>query len=148
MLTDDELVQGFEAGSLTAFPHAQHVRLTIIYLGRHGRDETLRKMCDGLLRFANAKGHPEIFHVTMTRAWIKLIEAARRAHPGIRDPGALVAACPRLLDQDALLRFYTPERLNSDEARQRWLPPDRTSSIGIDVQGSSAERPTSEIERI
>jgi hypothetical protein len=139
MLTDDELVEGFEAGSLTAFPHPQHVRLTIIYLARHGRDETLRKLCDGLLRFATAKGHPEKFHVTITRAWIKLIEAARRAHPGIKDPGALVAACPQLLDENALLRFYSPERLNSNEARLRWLPPDRASPIGIDVQANSPE---------
>jgi hypothetical protein len=139
MLTDDELVQGFEAGSLTALPHAQHVRVAIIYLARHGRDETLRKMCDGLLRFAAAKGHPEKFHVTVTRAWIKLIESARRAHPGIDDPGALVTACPQLLDQNALLRFYTPERLNSVEARQRWLPPDRVSPIGVDIQTNSPE---------
>jgi hypothetical protein len=142
MLTDDELVQGFEAGSLTAFPHAQHVRLTIIYLARHGRDETLRRMCDGLLRFATVKGDPEKFHVTVTRAWIKLIESARRAHPGIHDPGALVAACPQLLDQNALLRFYSPERLNSGEARLRWLPPDLLSPIGIHLQTNSPADPT------
>jgi hypothetical protein len=144
MLTDDQLVQGFEAGTLTAFPHAEHVRLTIVYLARHGRDETLRRMCDGLLRFATAKGHPEKFHVTLTLAWVELIEAARRANPGIHDPDALVAAYPQLLDQTALLRFYTPERLNSGEARERWLPPDRASSIGLDVQANSP----SETERI
>ena len=143
MLTDDELVQGFEAGSLAAFPHAQHVRLTIIYLARHGRDEALRRMCDGLLRFATVKGDPEKFHVTVTRAWIKLIESARRAHPGIQDPGALVAACPQLLDQNALLRFYSPERLNSGEARLRWLPPDLLSPIGIHVQTNSPADPAS-----
>jgi hypothetical protein len=141
MLTDDELVQGFEAGSLAAFPHAQHVRLTIIYLMRHGRDETLRKMCDGLLRLATGKGHPEKFHVTITRAWIKLIESACRAHPGIHDARALVDACPQLLDQNALLRFYSTERLNSGEARLRWLPPDRLSPIGIHVQANSPADP-------
>jgi hypothetical protein len=140
-MTDDELVQEFEAGSLAAFPHAQHVRLTIIYLTRHGRDETLRKMCDGLLRFATVKGDPEKFHVTITRAWIKLIESARRAHPALHDPGALVAACPQLLDQNALLRFYSPERLNSGEARLRWLPPDRLSPIDIHVQINSRADP-------
>ena len=148
MLTDDELVQGFEAGSLAAFPHAQHVRLTIIYLARHGRDETLAKMCDGLLRFAAVKGDPEKFHVTITRAWIKLIESARRAHPGIHDPDALVAACPQLLDQNALLRFYSPERLNSGEARLRWLPPDRLSPISIQVEANSPADPSRETERI
>jgi hypothetical protein len=128
MLTDDELTRGFEAGSLADFPHASHVRLTLLYLTRYGRDETVRRLMDGLLRFATAKGHPEKFHVTMTRAWIELIESARHAHPGT-EPAALLAARPELLDRDALLRFYSPERLNSAEARQRWLPPDRQDIV-------------------
>ena len=41
-MTDDELIKGFEAASLPAFPHADHVRLTIVYLARHGREETRR----------------------------------------------------------------------------------------------------------
>jgi hypothetical protein len=137
MLTEDELVAGFEAGSLAEFPHEQHVRLTIVYLCRHGRAETLRKLSDGLLRFATAKGHPEKFHVTMTRAWIDFIDAARRAHPGVEDPAGLVAACPELLDRDALLRFYSRDRLGSAEARERWVPPDLTSSIGVDPESKS-----------
>ncbi len=136
MLTDDELVEGFEAGSLADFPHEQHVRLTIIYLARHGRAETLRKLSDGLLRFATAKGHPEKFHVTMTRAWIDLIDAARRAHPGVEDPARLVEACPALLDRDALLRFYSRDRLGSAEARERWMPPDLAPAIGVDPESS------------
>lgn len=133
MLTEDELVRGFEEGTLSAFPHAEHVRLTIVYLTRHDRDETIRKMYDGLLRFATAKGQPGKFHVTMTRAWIDLVDSARRAHPRIDSPGALVAQCPQLLDRDALLRFYSPELLHSADARERWVAPDRTSAIGIDA---------------
>lgn len=133
-MTDEELVGGFEAGSLADFPHEQHVRLTIIYLCRHGHAETLRKLSDGLLRFATAKGHPEKFHVTMTRAWIDLIDAARCAHPGVDDPAGLVGACPQLLDRDALLRFYSRDRLESAEARERWMPPDLTSSICVDPE--------------
>jgi hypothetical protein len=136
MLTDDELVRGFEAGTLSAFPHAEHVRLTIVYLIRHGREETRRKMLDGLARFATAKGQPEKFHVTMTHAWIDLIDAARRAHPDAPDAAALVGACPQLSDRDALLRFYSPERLNSAEARERWVPPDRVSHIDVDPQST------------
>lgn len=131
MLTDDELMRGFEAGSLADFPHASHVRLTLLYLQRHGRDETRRRLLEGLLHFAAAKGHPEKFHVTMTRAWIDLIDSARHAHPGL-EPAALVAACPELLDRDALLRFYSPERLNSAEAREQWIRPDRGAiAIGL-----------------
>jgi hypothetical protein len=132
MLTDDELVAGFESATLEAFPHADHVRLTIVYLTRLGRDETLRRMYEGLLRFATAKGKPEKFHVTMTRAWVDLIESARRAHPSIETPAALAARCPELLDRDALLRFYSPERLHSPEAQAGWLPPDRAREVSVD----------------
>ena len=124
MLTDDELVHGFENASLEDFPHASHVRVALVYLTRHGRDEALRRLMEGIFRFAAAKGQPGKFHVTLTRAWLELIEAAREAHPDL-EPAALVEACPDLLDRNALLRFYTPERLQSDEARTRWLPPDR-----------------------
>src|SRR3954464_13354857 len=129
MLTDDELIGGFEAITLPSFPHADHVRLTILYLARHGRAETERKLFDGLRRFAAAKGVPQKFHVTMTLAWLDLVEAARRRHPDADTPAALVAACPELLDHDALLRFYAPERLMSDDARQRWVAPDRAVRI-------------------
>src|SRR5262245_64316630 len=128
-MTDDELIQGFEAASLPSFAHADHVRLTIRYLARHGREETERRLFDGLRRFAVAKGVPEKFHVTMTIAWLDLVEDARRRHPDAVDPAALVAAVPELLNRDALLRFYTSERLMSDDARRQWIPPDRTVRI-------------------
>jgi hypothetical protein len=136
MLTDDELVHGFETGSLAAFHHADHVQLTAVYLARHGRDETLQRLAEGLLRLATLDGHPEKFHVTMTRAWVELIDAARAKHPDARDAAALVAACPLLLDRDALLRFYSAERLHSDTARAQWVAPDRTGSIGPDAEES------------
>ncbi|MFL6279613.1 MAG: hypothetical protein ACJ731_05845 [Vicinamibacterales bacterium] len=129
MLTDDELIEGFEATTLPSFPHAEHVRLTILYLARHGREETERKLFAGLRRFAAAKGVPQKFHVTMTIAWLDLVDAARRRHPEADDPAALVSLCPELLDRDALLRFYTSDRLMSDAARERWVAPDRAGRI-------------------
>ena len=123
MQSDDELVRGFEAANLAAFPHADHVRLTTIYLRRHGRDETRRFLMEGLRRFATAKGVPEKFHVTITRAWMELVAEAIEHHAAA-DVDALLTACPLLADKDALLTFYSRERLLSDEARQRWVPPD------------------------
>jgi hypothetical protein len=125
MLPDDEFVRQFEDGTLAEFPHASHVRLTIIYLMRYGRDDALDRVASGIQRFAGIKGAPEKFHVTMTRAWVDLIESARLAHPEIRDPAALVAACPLLLDSRALLHFYARDRLESPAAKGGWIPPDR-----------------------
>lgn len=148
MLTDDELIAGFEAAALPSFPHADHVRLTILYLTRYGRDETQKKLFEGLRRFAAAKGVPEKFHVTMTIAWLDLVDDARRRHPAARDPSGVVTACPELLDRDALLRFYSPERLASDEARQRWVPPDRAARIEATQQSNVSPDGLSETERI
>jgi hypothetical protein len=125
MLTDDELVTGFETATLESFPHADHVRLTIIYLNRFGRDGTERKLSEGLRRFAAGKGVPGKFHITLTMAWIEIVAAARAQHPDLTDPAALVAACPELLDRDLMLRFYTAERLSSAEARGAFISPDR-----------------------
>lgn len=127
MLSDDDLIAGFEAASLTEFHHADHVRLTILYLARHGRNEALRRLTAGIRRLAAADGHPEKFHVTMTRAWLELIEAARATHPKASSPEALVVACPELLDRQALRRWYSRERLESERARTEWMPPDLAS---------------------
>jgi len=123
-LSDDEFVRRFEAGTLDEFPHADHVRLTVIYLARHGRDNALERVAAGIRKFAAIKGAPGKFHVTITRAWVDLIESARIAHPGARDAAALTAACPLLLDSGALLRFYSRERLESAEAKGTWVAPD------------------------
>jgi hypothetical protein len=148
MLTDDELIAGFEAASLPSFPHADHVRLTILYLTRYGRDETQKKLFEGLRRFAAAKGVPDKFHITMTIAWLDLVDDARRRHPDASDPLALVTACPELLNRDALLRFYSPDRLLSDDARQRWVPPDRAARIEATEQSNPAAGGLPETERI
>jgi hypothetical protein len=147
-MTDDELIDGFEGASLPAFPHADHVRLTILYLARHGRQETERRLFDGLRRFAAAKGVPEKFHVTMTIAWLDLVEDARQRNPQAADPGSLLTACPELLDRDALLRFYTRERLMSDDARQRWVAPDLASPIAVSQQSKPSTVGLTETERI
>jgi hypothetical protein len=128
MLNDDDFVSGFEAGTLEQFHHSDHVRLTILYLERYDRDQALRRLSAGLIRFATSKGHPEKFHVTLTRAWLDLIESARAAHPGAR-AADLVRACPQLLDKDALTPFYSREVLASERARIGWVPPDRTPLI-------------------
>ena len=123
IFTEEELVHGFESGTLGEFPHASHVRLTLVYLRRHGRDDALRRMTDGLQKFVALKGVPEKFHITLTRAWLDLLDSARLAHPEA-NPEILVQICPELLNKDALLRFYSRELLASDAARTGWLPPD------------------------
>jgi hypothetical protein len=57
-------------------------------------------------------------------------------------------ACPELLNRDALLRFYTAERLLSDEARQQWVAPDRGVRIEATNQSNPSADGLAETERI
>lgn len=100
----DTLVRTFEEGTLPAssFHHADHVRLTCAYLDRYGPAEALRRLADGLRRFAARAGKPEKFDAALTRAWLDAIAAARRAHPAAETFEALVALRPDLLDRSSV----------------------------------------------
>jgi hypothetical protein len=123
-MTDTEFVEQFERGELDTFRHADHVRLACAYLNVCTRAEALRRLEDGLLAFATAKGVPGKYHRTLTRAWLELVADARRRHAGASTGEALLAACPALADAGFIRRFYSEERLASDAAREGWIGPD------------------------
>jgi hypothetical protein len=119
------LREQFETRTLhnDAFRHREHVRLTWIYLTLEHADRVEARLCQSLLELATSHGVAQRFHHTLTVVWVRIIESERCLHPD--SPfDALVADCPRLLDKDAPLAYYSRERLYSDEARQRWIEPD------------------------
>jgi hypothetical protein len=75
-MTDDELIAGFEAGTIPhgAFGHAEHVRLAWLYLGRHGRAGAEQRLLAGLRAFAAAAGKPDKFNAPLTLAWVARID--------------------------------------------------------------------------
>ena len=58
--------------------------------------------------------------------------------------GELLRQCG---DKNYLLRFYSKERLFSDEARHRWVPPDLTA-IGESELMRGSHRTVPELRRI
>jgi hypothetical protein len=122
-LSDEDFLAAFEAGTLEAFHHRDHVRMTWLYLRAHEDGAAEGKVTDGIRRFAAAKGAAQMFHVTLTRAWLRLVAAARRETPsGTFDDFA--RAHGDLLDKDRIYRHYRRERILSAEARASWLDPD------------------------
>lgn len=121
----DGLIDRFERADLSEFPHADHVRVAFGYLEACDEADALRRLAAGLARFAAAKGKPEKFHHTLTRAWLEIIAAARARYPAARDAETLMAACPALRDPALVRRCYSSAVLASDEARTGWVPPDR-----------------------
>ena len=83
-MTDDEMVRGFEDGSLPprTFDHRAHVRLAWIYLTRHGRAETEARLLAGLRALAARAGTPEKFDRALTLAWIAATDSRRAPDDG------------------------------------------------------------------
>lgn len=126
VLTEADLLlrSQFESHTLenAAFRHREHVRLTWIYLTGEPPAAVEARLCRALLALAASHGVAQRFHHTLTVAWVRIIESARRPHPDMPFD-ALVRACPSLLDKDAPLAYYTRDVLYSDEARARWVEP-------------------------
>jgi hypothetical protein len=125
-LNDDEFVRAFEncelAGSL--FHHADHVRLTWIYVCRFGESDATERVVAGIRRFAERNGSPKKFHFTQTCAWVRLIAAAQRGSADAKTFEKFIEAHLELLDAGALARYYSKSLLDSPGARAGWVEPD------------------------
>jgi hypothetical protein len=73
-------IAAFERGSVdpAAFPHAAHVRLGFEMLGRYDFGEAVSRFSRGLRLLANKAGKPQLYHETITVAFLAII-AERRA---------------------------------------------------------------------
>jgi hypothetical protein len=128
-LTDDEFMASFEDGSLAneSFHHADHVRMAFLYLRRYPALEALQRFSASLVRFAAAKGKPELYHETITWAYLLLIRE-RLARAGCQQTWTEFAAGNRDLlswKDNILEKYYRGETLSSDLARGTFLFPDK-----------------------
>jgi hypothetical protein len=131
-MSDDELLARFEDCTLgnEDFHHADHVRMAFLYLNRHPALEALQRFSCALRRFAHAKGKPELYHETITWAFVFLIRE-RMARTGSQQTWEeFSAANADLLNwKDGVLKKYNrDETLWSDLARRSFVFPDRAST--------------------
>jgi len=123
---DRAFATAFENGTLTDFHHADHVRLAWIYLCRDPVLEALERFVTGLRRYAESKGASDLYHETITWAYVLLI------HERLERTGWEVcwqdfaAANPDLMvwKGGLLDRLYRPETLASDLAKRVFVWPD------------------------
>jgi hypothetical protein len=125
-LTDAEFVRAFESCELArdTFHHADHVRLTWIYICQLGVEGATERVMAGIRRFAAHNGSPDKFNFTQTYAWVRLIAAAQRESLRVRTFEEFVVAHPELLDVNAVGRYYSKFVLDSPAARAGWVEPD------------------------
>ncbi len=121
----ESLLRGFEARSLdtAAFRHREHVAVAYEMLRRHDFIEAAARYGEGIRALAAKAGEPRKFNTTVTLAFMSLI-AERMATTAHADVEAFIAANPDLLSKALLERWYPPERLGSDLAREVFLMPE------------------------
>jgi hypothetical protein len=129
LMDDAELVRLFEAGEVPpdGFHHREHVRVAWWYLQRHPLPEALTRFSTALRLFAVAQNKPNLYHQTITTAYVLLInerlDATGRdlSWSDFADQNQdLLRWRPSVLD-----RYYFADTLMSDRARRIFVMPDR-----------------------
>ena len=134
-MNDEQFIAAFENCSLgnQDFHHADHVRMAFLYLCHFPILEALQRFPESLQRFATASGKPNLYHETITWAFLFLIRE-RLVLQSSRQNGEqpswpeFAAKNPDLLHRKAnlILRdFYSDERLGSELARRLFVLPNR-----------------------
>ncbi|MEO8503167.1 MAG: hypothetical protein ABI609_04640 [Acidobacteriota bacterium] len=123
-MNDEQFLAEFDACTLASgtLHHRDHVRVAWIYLERFAPLEALGRFTASLRRYAAAQGQPELYHVTITWAFLLLIEERRNtAAPG--EPWEEFAA------RNPDLLGWKPSVLRSPRARAGFVWPDRIQAL-------------------
>src|SRR5256885_11047631 len=128
-----EKLRAFEAGRVdpAKFAHREHVRLGYEMLCRHSFGEAISRFSRGLRLLATRAERPQLYHETVTVAFLALINE-RRVRNGAKNWNEFQRQNADLFDKRCLEQWYSREQLGTDLARQTFClsrllptPPDR-----------------------
>ena len=121
------LVADFQNGRAPGdFHHADHVRVAFAYVSEFSLLEAIAKFSAALKRFAAAQGKPNLYHETITWAYVLLIHD-RVARSGKSQPWDEFAEsnADLLVWRGGVLElYYSRATLDSDLARRTFLFPE------------------------
>lgn len=128
-LDDEALLTAFREHRISqrGWTHEAHVRTACIHASRHDLDEAHLLLRVGIIRLNERHGLIESgargYFETLTRAWLHLVDDARR-RTGINDSRCLLREAPELLDRTLPLRHYSQGTLSGVRARSVFVAPD------------------------
>ncbi len=126
-MTDDELIAAIDTKSLplTAFSHSQHVRLAWACLRRAPLLPAMREFRRLLVGYATHHGKPDLYHETITFAYLLLVYERMARTPHLTEWPAFAQEHPGLLcwRDGPFFRFYPSEVLQDPVARAHFVLP-------------------------
>lgn len=125
-MTNQQIVAEFEHGRAPggSFHHADHVRVAFAYLSEFAFPDAVTRFRDALTRFAVGAGKPQLYHETITLAYLALINQRRAGQQQSWDEFSRENPDLLVWKNGVLSRYYRPETLNSDLARKTFVLPD------------------------
>jgi hypothetical protein len=121
-MTDQDFIDAFVAGRLApaGFDHCAHLRAAFLLLRSRPFLEACIAMRDGLQALAGKLGKPDLYHETVTVAFMALV--AERGPEG--DWDGFIARHPELSERGLLDGWYSKALLASGAARKTFTMPD------------------------
>ena len=104
------------------FHHRDHLTVAVVYLYTFDLDAAMDRMRIALKRFAAHHQVSGLYHETLTRFWLQQVERRMNREICLRESVKTVRE--ELSDKNLPFDYYSRDRLNSQEAREKWLPPD------------------------
>jgi len=127
-VTNRSVIDDFEQGRAPGdFHHADHVRVAFAYVAEFPLLEAIARFSAALKRFALARGKPNLYHETITWAYMLLIGERVARTEGAETWGEFASRNADLLiwKGGILQRYYSKAALESELARRRFVMPDQ-----------------------
>jgi signal transduction protein with GAF and PtsI domain len=104
------------------FHHRDHLTVAVVYLYAADLETAIDRMRATLKRFAGHHHVSDLYHETLTRFWLQQVE--QRLDRGSCLQESVRQIQEQLNDKNLPFTYYSRERINSQEAKERWLLPD------------------------
>ena len=123
---DTDFLSLFETCTLpeAEWTHAAHIRVAWILLNLQSPDVAIGRVRDGILRYnTEVLNHRHKYHETVTVAFTRIVASRMRENESWDD---FALRIDDVLDPDdpILLRYYSKDRLFSENARKEFIEPD------------------------
>jgi hypothetical protein len=110
------------------FHHRDHLAVAAVYLYTDGFEGAADRMRATLKRFAAHHGVSGLYHETLTRFWLQQVEMRLDRRLCLCESVREVQE--QLNDKNLPFEYYSREGINTQEAREKWVPPDLKLSAG------------------
>jgi hypothetical protein len=105
-----------------AFHHRDHLAVAVVYLYASDRETSMDRMRASLKRFAAHHGVTGLYHETLTRFWLRQVEMRLDRGLCLRD--SVTNIQEQFNDKNLAFEYYSRERIDSQDAREKWIEPD------------------------